>query len=99
VEYPNGSTHEVPKQSNLNAHCERWIKSVKTEVLSQLILFGEVSSRHALSTYVSHFHTERNHQGKGNIVLFPMATDRIGDVIGQIHTRGRLGGSNPHSLP
>jgi hypothetical protein len=81
-----------PRSPNLNAYCERWIKSVKTEVLSQLILFGEVSLRHALSTYVSHFHTERNHQGKGNIVLFPMATDRIGEVTGEIHTRERLGG-------
>ena len=30
----------------------------------------------ALSNYVDHFHTERNHQGKGNILLFPRNTDR-----------------------
>ena len=28
------------------------------------------------SEYVEHFHTERNHQGKGNILLFPRDTDR-----------------------
>ena len=52
-----------PRSPNLNAHCERWIKSVKTEVLSKLILFGKRSLRHCLGHYLSHFHTERNHQG------------------------------------
>ena len=40
-------------------------------VLSRLILFGEASLRHALTQYVAHFHHERNHQGKGNVLLFP----------------------------
>src|SRR6476660_4795842 len=29
------------------------------------------SLRRALSEYVEHFHAERNHQGKGNVLLFP----------------------------
>src|SRR2546430_3954431 len=41
------------------------------EVLSRLILFGEYSLRHVLKEYVDHYHHERNHQGKGNILLFP----------------------------
>ena len=36
-----------------------------------MILFGERSLRRALSEYVEHFHAERNHQGKGNVLLFP----------------------------
>ena len=36
-----------PRSPNLNAHCERWIRSVKTEVLSKLILFGEGALRSA----------------------------------------------------
>jgi putative transposase len=38
-----------PRSPNLNAHCERWIKSVKTEMLSKMILFGEASLRHCLA--------------------------------------------------
>ena len=34
----------------------------------------------ALSEYVDHFHAERNHQGKGNVLLFPLVTDRQSDV-------------------
>ena len=48
-----------PRSPNLNAHCERWIRSVKSEVLSKVILFGERSLRHGLDHYVSHYHTER----------------------------------------
>ena len=81
-----------PRSPNLNAHCERWIRSIRTEVLSKLILFGEGSLRHCLGEYVMHFHTERNHQGKDNVILFPAPADRIGESSGEIHTRERLGG-------
>lgn len=68
----------LPARSpNLNAICERWIRSVKEECLSKLILFGERSLRHSLEQYVVHHQHERNHQGKDNVVLFPVAEDRI----------------------
>jgi len=81
-----------PRSPWQNAHCERWIRSVKTEVLSKLILRRERSLRHCLENYVSHYHAERNHQGKGNMILFPTAADRIGETAGEIRTRERLGG-------
>jgi hypothetical protein len=56
---------------NLNAYAERWVRSVKEECLSQMILFGEASLRHALTQHVEHFHHERNHQGQGNVLIFP----------------------------
>ena len=55
-----------------------------------MILFGERSLRRALSEYVEHFHAERNHQGKGNILLFPRDTDRRCE--GPVRCRERLGG-------
>ncbi len=57
-----------------------------------MILFGERSLRHCLEHYVNHFHAERNHQGKGNVILFPAPEDRIGEMAGDIQTRERLGG-------
>ncbi len=38
-----------PRSPNLNAYAERWVKSVKDECLSKLILFGEASLRRALA--------------------------------------------------
>jgi putative transposase len=70
---------------------ERWVRSVKEECLSRLILCGEVSLWHALQEYVEHSHHERNHQGKGNVLLLP--TSRADERrTGPIHYRERLGG-------
>jgi hypothetical protein len=57
-----------------NVYAERWVRSVKEECLSKVILFGERSLRRALSEYVEHYHAERNHQGKDNVLLFPRDT-------------------------
>lgn len=81
-----------PRSPNLNAHCERWIRSVKTEVLSKMIFFGEGCLRHCLNNYVWHYHTERNHQGKDNVILFPAPVDRVGESSGEVRRRERLGG-------
>jgi putative transposase len=58
-----------------NAYAERWVRSVKDECLSKIILFGDRSLRRAVSEYVAHYHTERNHQGKSNVLLFPDVTE------------------------
>ena len=79
-----------PYSPNLNASCERWMLSVKSEALSRLVLFGEQALREALSQYVDHYHEERNHQGKGNVVLFPSAEQGRG--TGSVACRERLGG-------
>ena len=57
-----------------------------------MILFGAASLGQVLSNYVAYFHTERNHQGKDNLILFPSPPNRIGKATGKIHTRERLGG-------
>ena len=80
-----------PRAPWLNAFAERWIQSVKTEVLSQMILFGERSLHHVLSEYIAHYRTERPHQGKGNVILFP-STKGEPVLDAAIACRGRLGG-------
>ena len=83
---------QLPARSpNLNAFAERWVRSVKQECLSKLILFGEASLRRALSEFVEHFHAERNHQGKGNVLLFPCDLER-GWRRRSVFCRERLGG-------
>jgi len=82
----------LPARSpNLNAYAERWVRSVKEECLARLILFGEASLRHALTQYVAHFHHERNHQGKGNVLRFP-AVRQDPECTDPIQCRERLGG-------
>jgi hypothetical protein len=82
-----------PKSPNLNAFAERWVRSVKEECLSKLILFGEPSLKRALHHYEKHYHLERNHQGKDNLLLLPLPT-RTGRSRkhGKLRCRQRLGG-------
>jgi hypothetical protein len=80
-----------PRSPNLNAYAERWVRSIKEECLSRHILFGEAPLRQALTQYVEHFHHERNHQGEGNVVLFPTVTPDA-ERVGPIQCHERLGG-------
>jgi transposase InsO family protein len=82
----------LPARSpNLNAYAERWVRSIKEECLSRLILCGEASLHHVLTQYVAHFHQERNHQGKGNVLLFPSSSHRR-QSEGPVQCCERLGG-------
>ena len=79
-----------PRSPNLNAFAERWVGSVRQECLSKLILFGEASLRRALTEYIDHHHFERNHQGKGNLLLFP--SPDVAPKCRTVHRRDRMGG-------
>ena len=93
IESSDVKTLPLPARSpNLNAFAERRVKSVKEECLSKLILFGESSLRHSLREYLLHYNGERNHQGKGNILLFPSATMRVNPGDSRVRCRERLGG-------
>ena len=63
---------------------------MKEECPSKVILLGERSLRQALNEYVEHYHAERNHQGKGNVLLFPRDTGV--HPHGPVQCRERLGG-------
>jgi transposase InsO family protein len=67
-----------PRSPNLNTYAEHWVRSVEEECLSQMMLFGKASLRHVLTQYVEHFHQERNHQGKGPVLLFPAVSQGPG---------------------
>ena len=75
----------------LNGVAERWANSVKEEELSRIMLFGERSLRHVWNEYISHHHPERPHQGKGNVILFPLAPSKP-DSDSPIDCQKRLGG-------
>ena len=81
----------LPARSpNLNAHCERFVLSIKSECLSRLILFSEAQLHRAVDSYVEHYHRERNHQGLGNRLLDGRAPAANED--GKVRCSQRLGG-------
>ena len=62
-----------PRSPDLNSYAERFVRTIKESSLQRMILFGEKSLRTALHHFVAHYHTERNHQGLGNRLIFPLA--------------------------
>ena len=79
-----------PRSPNLNAIAERFVRSIKECCLDHLILFGEAGLRKAVQNFILHYHTERNHQGKGNQLLFPRTTEF--PQQGMVRCQERLGG-------
>jgi hypothetical protein len=55
-----------------------------------MIFFGEQSLRTAVSAFLEHYHTERNHQGLKNKLIQP--SEDVGQIAGTIECRERLGG-------
>jgi transposase InsO family protein len=52
----------LPARSpNLNAHCERFVRSIKEEALEQMVILGERALYYAIQPYLIHYHMERNH--------------------------------------
>jgi len=79
-----------PRSPNLNAYAERFVRSIKDECLDRMIFVGQASLRRAVSEFMDHYHTERNHQGLKNRLIVAgtmQATD------GEVHRHARLGGT------
>jgi transposase InsO family protein len=79
-----------PRSPNLNAHAERFVRTIKESCLDQMIFFGEESLRRAIHEFIAHYHFERNHQGLENRLIVPM--DREAETNGGVERRQRLGG-------
>jgi len=84
-------TVRLPARSpNLNAFAERFVRTIKESCLDRMILVGEGSLRRAVHEFVAHYHHERNHQGRDNLLLLPAVAATRGDA--PLRCRERLGG-------
>jgi transposase InsO family protein len=65
---------------NMNAHAERFVRSIKSECLDQMIFLGRDSLVRAITEYAAHYHDERSHQGIGNEIVSGAAPQSEGNV-------------------
>jgi transposase InsO family protein len=84
------SVKPPPRAPNLNAHAERFVRTIKESCLERMILFGEGSLRKAIHDFVLHYHHERNHPGLDNRLI--MQEESYASRTGAIQRRPRLGG-------
>jgi len=82
---------KLPARSpNLNAYAERFVCSIKSECLAQIIPLGERHLRHAVKEYTAHYHVERNHQGLDKRLIDNRRS--VVDMNSAVERRERLGG-------
>ena len=74
---------------NMNAYAERFIRSIKSECIGQMIFLGQRSLDHAIHEFAEHYHDERSHQGIGNRLV----SGAVPQSEGSIEVRQRLGGT------
>ena len=81
---------------NMNAHAERFVRSIRSECLDQVIFVGRASLEKAIAEYVAHYHDERSHQGLANeiVSVVPVqgegaieVSERIGGLLKYYHRR------------
>jgi putative transposase len=53
----------------MNADAERFVNSIKSECLDRMIFLGRESLVRAIGEYAEHYHSERSHQGIGNVLV------------------------------
>ena len=78
------------KSPNMNAHAERFVRSIREECLDHVVPLGEQHLRTVVREYVAHYHAERNHQGLGNELIKPLKW--VSGKGSKIVRRERLGG-------
>src|SRR5450432_4092941 len=78
-----------PRSPNLNSYAERFVRTIKESCLERLVLFGEKALRKAVREFMTHYHSERNHQGIGNLLIMSDRPDT--HRRGPVRCRQRLG--------
>ncbi len=64
----------------MNAYAERFVGSIKSECLDQMIFLGRESLVRTIAEYSAHYHDKRSHQGIGNELIRGMGTQGEGTI-------------------
>lgn len=81
--------HTPLEAPNANPFAERWVRSVRQEMLDHVLVLNEAHLRRILQTYIDHYNTRRPHQSlaQQSPIPYPVTTN-----TGAIQKRQLLGG-------
>ena len=74
----------------MNTYAERFVRTIRSECLDHLVLFGERSLANAVKAFEKHYNNERNHQAVENRIIRPDPQVFAGQ--GAVHCVEHLGG-------
>jgi hypothetical protein len=67
------------------SYAERLVRGIKESCLERMSLFGEEALRTAVREFVAHYHSGRNHQGIGNLLILPDITRWDFPTLSEFH--------------
>lgn len=79
-----------PKSPNMTPFAERFVRSIKSECLDKMIVFGESHLRYLVSTYCNYYHHRRPHQGLDNNMIAPLPQPEDGKIVLEVQLGGLL---------
>jgi putative transposase len=51
-----------PRCPRANAHAERWVRTLRSELTDRMLIFGQRHLRHVVAEYVRHYNEKRPHR-------------------------------------
>lgn len=81
-----------PRSPNCNAHAERFVRTLKEQCLSKLVIVSEGQLRKVLLEFTEYYNHERPHQGSGGQIPEPGPEFKNRKNKGKIVRKQRLGG-------
>jgi putative transposase len=75
-----------------NAYAERWVGTVRREVLDRMLIFGGRQLRLVLAEYADHYNLHRPHRGLGPAPPIGLGEPTVLVSAGRVVRRDRLGG-------
>jgi putative transposase len=75
-----------------NAYAERWVGTVRREVLDRMLIFGGRQLRSVLAEYVDHYNGHRPHRALGQAPPLESSEPVVLAPPGRVVRRARLGG-------
>jgi putative transposase len=75
-----------------NAYAERWIGTVRREVLDRMLIFGRLQLQSVLAEYADHYNVHRPHRALGQLPPLGPGEPAVVMPAGSVVRRDRLGG-------
>jgi putative transposase len=75
-----------------NAYAERWVGTVRRELLDRMLLLGCRQLRSVLAEYVDHYNGHRPHRALGQAPPLGPGESAVAVPAGRVVRRDRLGG-------
>ena len=75
-----------------NAYVERWVGTVRREVLDRMLIFGCVQLQSVLAEYADHDNVHRRHRALRQVPPLGLGESAVVVPAGRVVRRDRLGG-------